>query len=85
MKKVYMIWWHRYVEEIDRNAATLKDILETTQKTLQHLEKLAKLETKGMIKVKDLGTLNPVFIQILDKSVEPEVAMNPIVDVEVRK
>ena len=83
MSKDYIIWWHsRYIDEIDRSATTIKEILDKANKTLSHLEKLKVLEEEGKIKVRDTGTLNPIYIQILDKSIEPEVAKNPIVEVE---
>jgi len=81
MSKTYMIWWHsKYVDEINRTATTIEDILDKASKTLEHLEKLKVLEKKGKIKVKATGTLNPIYIQILDKSIESEVENNPIVE-----
>jgi hypothetical protein len=77
-----MIWWHNYVEEINRDAATIKDVADSVSKTLTELNKLKFLEQNGKIKVKNIGTLNPLFIEILDKSIELEVENNPIVDVE---
>jgi len=82
MKKRYMIWWHSYVDNISRDAITLKDVSNSVSKALKDLNKLKVLEQKGKIKVKDVGTLNPLFIEILDESVEEEVENNPIVDVE---
>ena len=83
MSKTYVIWWHtRYIDEIDRNATTIGGILDSASKTLKELEKLRKLEDEGKIKVKVTTTLNPIYIQILDESIESEVASNPIVEVE---
>jgi hypothetical protein len=82
MVKKYMIWWHSYVEEINRDATTIKDISNSVSKTLKELNKLKELENKGKIKVRHVGTLNPLFIDILDPSIESEVANNPIVDVD---
>ena len=48
-------------------------------------EKLKILEDQGKIKVKDIGTLNPLFIEIIDKTIETEVINNPIVEVEERE
>ena len=82
MKKRYMIWWHSYVDDISRDVITLKDVFNSVSKALKDLEKLKDLEQKAKIRVKDVGTLNPLYIEILDKSAEEEVAKNPIVDVE---
>lgn len=82
MAKKYVIWWHSYVEEIDRDATTIKDIFDSVSKTLKDLNKLKKLEEEGKIKVRHKGTLNPIFIDIIDPSVEPEIGNNPIVDIE---
>ncbi len=82
MDKKYVIWWHSYVEDINRDATTIKDISDSVTKTLKELNKLKELETKGKIKVRHIGTLNPLFIDILDPSVESEVAKNPIVDID---
>jgi len=81
MSKKYVIWWHNYVEEINREATTIKEISDSVTKTLKDLNKLKELEQKGKIKVRHVGTLNPLFIDILDPSVESEVANNPIVDI----
>ena len=40
------------------------------------------LEKKGKIKVREVGTLNPLFIDILDQTIEKKVVNNPIVDVD---
>ena len=82
MKKRYMIWWHSYVDDISRDAITLKDVSNSVAKALNDLNKLKILEQKGKIRVKDVGTLNPLYIEILDESIEEEVENNPIVDVE---
>jgi predicted PilT family ATPase len=82
MAKKYVIWWHNYIEEIDRNATTIKDVSDSVSKTLKELNKLKKLEEEGKIKVRHKGTLNPLFIDILDPSIESEIANNPIVDME---
>jgi len=82
MEKRYLLWWHSYVDEISRDAATIEEVSNSVSKTLESLNKLKKLEKEGKIKVKEIGGLNPLFIQILDKSVESEVANNPIVDIE---
>jgi len=82
MAKKYVIWWHSYVEEINRDATTIKDVSDSVSKTLKELNKLKKLEEEGKIKVRHKGTLNPLFIDILDQSVESELANNPIVDID---
>jgi len=83
MSKTYVIWWHtRYIDEIDRNATTIGGILDSANKTLKELEKLKTLEDEGKIKIKVTNTLNPIYIQILDESIESEVASNPIVEAE---
>ncbi|MDH7506958.1 MAG: hypothetical protein QHH15_04120 [Candidatus Thermoplasmatota archaeon] len=82
MVKKYVIWWHSYVEEINKDATTLNDIYESVSKTLKELNKLKVLEQKGKIKVRHIGTLNPLFIDVLDPSVESELQNNPIVDIE---
>ena len=82
MKKRYMIWWHNYVDEISRDATTIADVFKSVSKVLKDLDKLKKLESEGKIRVKDYRALNPLFIEILDESIEKEVAENPIVDVD---
>ena len=82
MDKKYVIWWHSYVEDINRDATTIKDISDSVTKTLEELNKLKDLEIKGKIRVRHAGTLNPLFIDILDPSIESEVANNPIVDID---
>ncbi len=82
MSKAYMIWWHsRFVDEINRDVNTIDDILDKAGKTLKHLEELKQLEKEDKIKVKVTKTLNPIYIQVLDESIESEVANNPIVEV----
>lgn len=81
MDKIYAIWWHsKFVDEINREAVTIEDIVDKIDKTLKNLNKLKVLEKEGKIKVKVTGTLNPVYIQILDPSVESKVANNPLVE-----
>jgi hypothetical protein len=82
MNKRYMVWWHSYVDEINKEETTLKKISESVSRALDDLNKLKLLEEQGKIKVKDTNSLNPIFIEILDKSVESEVVNNPIVDVD---
>ena len=82
MKKRYMVWWHSYVDEIDRENVTLKDIHRSVSKSLKDLNKLILLETEGKIKVKNTESLNPIFLDIIDKTVESKVAQNPIVDID---
>ena len=81
MPKQYVIWWHNYVYDISQDATTIEEIYNSVTKTLQDLNKLKILEEKGKIKVKETGTLNPLFIEILDASVEQEIKFNPIVDI----
>ena len=82
MTKRYMVWWHSYVNEISRDAATIEEISESVAKTLESLNKLKELEKQGKIAVKELGGLNPLYIQVLDKSILKDIESNPIVDVE---
>jgi hypothetical protein len=78
-----MIWWHsKFVDEINRDTPTIRDIIDKTSRTVKELEKLRLLEDKGKIKVIKTGTLNPIYIQILDESIESEVSNNPIVEKE---
>jgi hypothetical protein len=85
MKKRYMVWWHSYVDEIHKENVTLKDIYKSVSKSLEDLNKLVALEDKGEIKVKNSETLNPIFIEILDSSIESQIVNNPIVDVDEEK
>ena len=81
MRKTYAIWWHtKYLDEIDIDAITIKEILNNANKTFEDLEKLRILEEAGKIKVKTTGTLNPFYIEIIDDSIESEVKNNPIVE-----
>ncbi|KYK34650.1 MAG: hypothetical protein AYK22_05015 [Thermoplasmatales archaeon SG8-52-3] len=82
MKKRYMVWWHSYVDDIHKEDVTLRDIYKSVSKALVDLDKLILLEDQGKIKVIDTETLNPIYIEILDKSIENQVAKNPIVDVD---
>jgi hypothetical protein len=82
MEKKYMVWWHSYVNDIHKENVTLKDIYNSVSKSLADLNKLIELEDQGKIKVKNSDTLNPIFIDILDSSIEPQVVNNPIVDVD---
>jgi hypothetical protein len=82
MNKTYVIWWHsKYVDEINRDTITIEEISDKVSKTLESLEKLKELENQNKIKVKVTYTLNPIYIQILDKSIESQVANNPLVEV----
>lgn len=86
MSKTYVIWWHsKYVDEIDRDTTTIEDVSDKVSKTLESLEKLKELENQNKIKVKVTHTLNPIYIQILDKSIESQVANNPLVEVADEK
>ena len=82
MKKRYMVWWHSYVDDIHKENVTLKDIYKSVSRSLEDLNELILLEYKGKIKVKNTESLNPIFIEILDSSIESEVVNNPIVDVD---
>jgi hypothetical protein len=81
LKKEYMVWWHSYVDDLNHEETTIKEVYDSVSKALEELNKLKVLEQNGKIKVKNVGTLNPLFIEILDKSIESEVENNPIVDV----
>jgi hypothetical protein len=59
---------------------TIADIVDKTSKTMKHLEQLQRLEAIGKIKVKPTGSLNPIYLEILDPSVESEVASNQLVE-----
>jgi hypothetical protein len=81
-----MIWWHsKYIDEINREATTIAEIVDKMHKTMKDLEKLKQLEDAGKIKVKLTGSLNPIYIEIVDPSVEPEVARNPIVEMTLEQ
>jgi hypothetical protein len=82
MQKSYVIWWHsKFIDEINRETTTISDIVDKTCKTVKHLEKLKRLEDAGKIKVKTSSSLNPIFIEVIDHSIEGEVSRNPIVEV----
>lgn len=82
MDKTYVIWWHsRFVEEINRELTTFEDILDKTSKIIKHLDKLKALEITGKIRIKQTGTLNPIYIEVLDNKVESEVENNPLVEI----
>jgi hypothetical protein len=59
---------------------TIAEIVDKTSKTIKQLQKLQKLEAVGKIKVKPTGSLNPIYLEIVDPSVESEVARNPLVE-----
>jgi len=81
MSKTYQIWWHsRFVDEINREAITIEDIIDKAGKTIKNLEKLKALEKQGKLKVRVSGTLNPFLIDVLDDSIIPEVENNPLVE-----
>lgn len=81
MLKTYVIWWHsKFIDEISRDTTTIVEIVDKTRKTMKHLQKLQKLEATGKITVKPTGTLNPIYLEIADPSVESEVARNPLVE-----
>jgi hypothetical protein len=82
MKKRYMIWWHSYVDEISRDATTIKEVTRSVSNTLDRLNELKDFEDQGKLRVKDCKTLNPLFIEILDMSIEDAVANNPLVDID---
>jgi hypothetical protein len=82
MEKRYMVWWHSYVDDIHRENITLKDIYKSVSRALEDLNKLVILEDQGKIKIKNTDTLNPIIIELLDKSIESKVVNNPIVDVD---
>ena len=86
MAKNYMIWWHsKYIDEINREATTIAEIVDKMHKTMKDLEKLKQLEAMGKIKVKLTGSLNPIYIELVDPSVESEVARNPIVEMTLEQ
>ncbi|MBN1280468.1 MAG: hypothetical protein JXA00_02350 [Candidatus Thermoplasmatota archaeon] len=81
MPKKYVIWWHsKFIDEIDRHRTTIREIVETTQKTVVQLKKLQRFEDAGQIKIQVTGSLNPICIEIVDPSVEGKVARNPLVE-----
>jgi hypothetical protein len=81
MQKTYVIWWHsKFIDEINMETTTIADIVDKTRKTIESLQKLQKLEETGKIKVKSTGSLNPIYLEILDPSVESIVAHHPLVE-----
>lgn len=81
MIKTYVIWWHsKFIDEINMETITIGEIVEKTNKTMKHLQKLQKLEAAGKITVKPTGSLNPIYLEIIDSTVESEVAKNPLVE-----
>jgi hypothetical protein len=79
--KTYIISWHsKYIDEINSEVTTIKEIVDKMYKTMKDLEKLKQLEDVGKIKAKLNGALNPIYIEIMDPSVDSEVARNPIVE-----
>lgn len=82
MLKTYAIWWHsKYIDEIDIQTTTIAEIVEKTWKTVKHLQSLQKLETAGKIRIKPTGSLNPIYLEIIDQSIESEVGNNPLVEI----
>ena len=82
MVKTYVIWWHStFIDEINREAITIAEIVDTTSRTIKHLQELQKLEAHGQIKVKTTESLNPIYLEIIDPAVEPQVANNPLVEI----
>ena len=79
-----MIWWHSFLDNISRDATSRSEVYESVYQTqtLEEINKLKILEEKGKIKVREIGVLNPLFIDILDQTIEEEVVNNPIVDVD---
>jgi hypothetical protein len=85
MSKTYVIWWHsKFIDEINREAPTIKAIIDKTQQTLTYLQDLEQLEQQGKLSMKLTGSLNPIYLTILDPTVESEVAHNPLVE-EIEK
>jgi len=81
MLKTYVIWWHsKFIDEINMETTTISDIVDKTNKTIKHLQELQKFEASGKIKVKTTGSLNPIYLEVIDPSVESEVARNPLVE-----
>jgi len=82
MSKKYMIWWHNYVDDIDHELLSIKEISKSVENTLNKLNDLKKLEEKGKIRIKKSISINPLYIEILDSSIEKEIANNPLVDTD---
>jgi len=86
MSKTYLIWWHsQFIDEINRDSLSIEDIIDKTNKSIKNLEKFKVFEKEGKLKVKQTGTINPIYIEILDKSIEEEVVNNPAVEVIDKK
>jgi len=82
MGKTYVIWWHSaFIDEINRDAITLAQIVDTTNRTMKHLQELQKLEANRQIKVKTTEALNPIYLEIINPAVESQVAKNPLVEI----
>lgn len=82
MGKTYVIWWHsKFVDEINRDSPSIAAIVEKTQKTLMYLQELQELEAQGKITMKLEGSLNPMYLQVIDPAVESVLANNPLVEV----
>ncbi|MBN1861080.1 MAG: hypothetical protein JW840_06425 [Candidatus Thermoplasmatota archaeon] len=82
MGKTYVIWWHsKFVDEINRDSPSIAAIVEKTQKTLMYLQELQELEAQGKITMKLKGSLNPMYLQVIDPAVESVLANNPLVEV----
>jgi hypothetical protein len=82
MVKNYVIWWHsKFIDEIDRSTTSIAEIIEKIGKTVKLLEKLKRLEDAGKIKVRPTGSLNPIYIDVVDPSVESRVVQNPLVEI----
>lgn len=81
MVKTYVIWWHsKFVDEINRDNPTIATIVEKTQDTLKHLKELQTLEEQGRITIKLKGSLNPIYLEIKDSTVESFITKNPLVE-----
>jgi hypothetical protein len=85
MSKTYVIWWHsKFIDEINHEAPTINAIIEKTQQTLTYLQELGRLEQQGKLSMELRGSLNPIYLTILDPTVESQVAHNPLVE-EIEK
>lgn len=81
MEKTYVIWWHsKFVDEINRESPSIAAIVEKTQKILMHLQELEDLEAQGKITMTLKGSLNPIYLQIKDPTVESALVNNPLVE-----
>ncbi len=82
MLRTYVIWWHsKFIDEINMETTSIAEIVDKTNKTLESLKRLQKLEASGKIKVKPTGSLNPIYLEIVDPTVESEVGKNPLVEI----